>query len=128
MQLQFDLRVALAKAHHQRYQHVQHEGRGGIDPQASGGLLPAQGHLLLCLFNLGEDSPCLGEEGLTLFRQLQAAGGAAQQGDVELVLQPAEGAADARGGLRQLLGGGGDGAGVDHGGEGLQLVQCGFHS
>ncbi|MNP51262.1 hypothetical protein D3C76_1455680 [compost metagenome] len=107
---------------------MQHEGRGRVDPQATGRLLPAQGHLLLGLFDLGEDAPRLGEEGLALLGQFQAAGGAAQQGDVELVLQPAEGAADARGGLRQLLGGGGDGAGVHHRGEGLQLVQGGFHS
>ena len=34
---------------------------------------------------------------------------------------------DARGGLAQLLGGGADGAGVHHPGEGLQFVQGRFH-
>ncbi|MNN53761.1 hypothetical protein D3C81_1685390 [compost metagenome] len=107
---------------------MQHEGRGGIDPQASGRLLPAQGHLLLGLFHLGEDAPRLGQEGLTLLGQLQASGSAAQQGHVEFVLEPAQGAADPRGGLRQLLGSRGDGAGVDHASEGLQLVEGRFHS
>ena len=67
------------------------------------------------------------QEGPAFLGQLEAAGGAAQQRGVQLVLQPAQRAADARDGLAQLLGRGGDGAAVDHGGEGLQFVQGRFH-
>lgn len=128
VQFQLDLRVTLAKARYQRYQHMQHEGRSGVDPQAPGRLLAAQGHLLFRLLHLRQDTPRLGQERLALFGQLQAAGGTPQQGDVELVFQATEGAADAGGGLRQLLGGSGDGTRVDHGGEGLEFVQGSFHS
>ena len=106
---------------------MQQEGRGGIHAQAPGRRLAAQAHLFLGLFHGGEDAPRLGEKGRTLFGQLQAPGGAAQQGDAELVFQPAQRTADARGGLPQLLGGGADGAGVHHVGEGLQFVQGRFH-
>ncbi|MNY54013.1 hypothetical protein D3C86_1898280 [compost metagenome] len=106
---------------------MQHERRGGVHPQAPGRLLAAHRHLLLGFLDAGEDAPRLGEKGRAFLGQLQPAGGAAQQGDAELFLQPPQRAADARGGLPELLGGGADRAAVDHAGEGLQFIERGFH-
>ena len=96
IQLQLDLWITRAKIANQRHDHMQHKGRGGVDAQTPGRSLAAQGHLLLGFLHAGEDAPRLGQEQLALLGQLQAPGGAAQQGDGEFLLQSTEGTADAR--------------------------------
>ena len=87
VQFQLDLRIKRAKFADQRHDRMQHEGRGGVYAQAPCRCLAAQGHLLLGFLDAGQDAPRLSQEHLTLFGQLQASRGAAQQGNAELFLQ-----------------------------------------
>jgi hypothetical protein len=107
---------------------VQHEGRGGVDPQAPGGALPAQGQAFLERLHLLQDLPCLVEEVAAFLGQLHAPGGAVEQGGAELVLEAREGPADGRGGQSHLFRGGADGTAVDYTDEALQFIGVGFHS
>ncbi len=127
VQFQLDIRVALAKPADQRHQHMQHERCRGIDPQSPGRMLQPARHLLLGLLHRVENPPRLAQERRALLRQLQTAGGAAQQRGRELGFEPAQRTTNARSGLPELYSGTGDGAGVDHRSEGLQLVERRFH-
>ena len=70
----------------------------------AGDRLPPQRHLLLGFLDAGQNPPRLRQERLAFLGQLEAPRGAAQQRHRQLVLQPTQRPADARGGLFQLLG------------------------
>ncbi|MCY1433261.1 hypothetical protein D9M71_492840 [compost metagenome] len=106
---------------------MQHERRGGIDPQAPGGCLLAQGEALFQRLHLFEDVPGVFQEERAFLGQLHPPRGAVEQGGGELFLQFRQGAADRRGGEAELVGGGGDGAAVDDGDEGAQFFGSCFH-
>ena len=127
MQLQLDQRIARAEIADQRDDHMQHERRRGIDPQAPGRRLPPQRHLLLGFLDAGQNPPRLRQERLAFLGQLEAPRGAAQQRHRQLVLQPTQRPAYARGGLFQLLGRSADRATVDHADKGEHFVEVGFH-
>jgi hypothetical protein len=76
---------------------VQHERHRRIHAQAPGRALAARGHLLLGRLHRIDDRARMAQEGLAFGGQVQAAGGAGQQGGAELVLQPPQRAADAGG-------------------------------
>ena len=126
-QLQLHLRVALAKARDQRHQHMQHERGGGIDPQPAGRARAACRHQLFGLVHGRQDGAGTQQEGGTFLGQFQAPRGAAQQRGLQLVFQPGQGAAGGRHRQPQQLCRGRDGARIDHGHQGLQLIEGGFH-
>ncbi|MNI39510.1 hypothetical protein D3C73_936930 [compost metagenome] len=117
IQFQLNLRVALAKARHQRHNHVFHKGGGGIDPQPAGRDQPAQRHLLFSILHRVDNFTRMAKKTLAFFGQLQPARGAAHQGRIELFFQPTEGTADAGGGLAKLFGGGSNGTAINNGGK-----------
>ena len=128
VEFELDVRVQPAELADVRHHRVQHEGRGGVDPQAPGGALPAQGQAFLERLHLLQDLPCLVEEVAAFLGQLHAPGGAVEQGGAELVLEAREGPADGRGGQSHLFRGGADGTAVDYTDEALQFIGVGFHS
>jgi len=83
--------------------------------------------MLLGLLHAGQNAPRLRQEHLALLGQLEAPCGAAQQRHRQLLFQPTQRPADARGGLFQLHGGGADRATVDHADKGEHFVEVGFH-
>ena len=127
IQLQFHLGVALAKSGYQRHQHMQHEGRGRIDPQPTGWPQPPGRHLLLGLIDRSQDGTGVLEEGGAFLGQLQSACGAAQQRGLQLFLEAAQRAAGGRDRQAQQLRGSGDRARVHHGRKGLQFIEGGLH-
>lgn len=127
VQFQLDLRILRAEVGHQRRDHMQHERHGGVDAQAPGRLLAAQGDQLLGFVDGGEDAARVRQEGRALVGQRQPARGAGQQRGLQLLFQPAQCAAHTRDGLAELFGGGGDRAGVDHRAEGEQFFERRFH-
>ncbi|MNV31278.1 hypothetical protein D3C71_1225780 [compost metagenome] len=108
VELQRDVRVARAVTGDQGRDHMQHERHGRIHAQPARRPFTARGDLLLGRFHRGDDGARLLQEGFALLGQVQAPGGAGQQGGAQLLFQPRQRPADARGGLLQLLGGGGD--------------------
>jgi hypothetical protein len=106
---------------------VQQERHGRIHAQAPRRALAPRGDLLFGRLHRGDNRACLGQEGIALLGQLQAPGGACQQCGAQLFFQPTQRAADPGRGLAELFGGSGDRPAVDHGDEGLHLIQGGFH-
>jgi len=98
-----------------------------VHAQAARGLPTARGHVFLGIVDGCQDRARVNQEGLALFREFDAARGAAKQRGVELLLQSAERTAHAGDGLAKLDGGGGDGAGADHAGKSLQFVEGRLH-
>ncbi|MNZ86909.1 hypothetical protein D3C78_1057520 [compost metagenome] len=87
VELQLDIRVQLAEGIDVRHDRMQHERRGGIDPQAPGGCLLAQGEALFQRLHLFEDVPGVFQEERAFLGQLHPPRGAVEQGGGELFLQ-----------------------------------------
>ena len=128
IQFQLHLGVALAKAFHKRHDHVEHERRGRIDAQPAERAHAAGRHLLLGVIHHRQDGARMLQECGAFLGQFEPAGGPAQQGGLELFLEPAQRPAGGRYGQRQLLGRGGDRAGIHDGREGQQFVDGRLHS
>ena len=90
---------------------------GGGDAQDAGGLGIGFGQFLDGVLRLAQDHDAAGVQAAAGFRRFDAPGGAHEQAGLQLGLQLGDLLADHRLGDAQAIGGLGEGAGVDHGGE-----------
>ncbi|MNT18312.1 hypothetical protein D3C72_1535040 [compost metagenome] len=127
VELQLHLGVAFAEPFDQRHQHMQHERRGSVHPQPPGRPHAAGGHLFFGFVHQGQDGPGTLQKGGAFLGEFQPARGAAQQGGLQLLLQPSQGAARGRDRQAEQFGGCRDRPRVHHGRKGLQFIKGGLH-